>query len=123
MLSGFAERLEFVARGVKESVARHIARDRNSGPWIIQVCNRTYRLTSRLLHLMAQAEAGTLPPPRTRPSGHPPETGPERPMAAPMAPPRPRISRAFGWLGRTVWEARVFYSTVTVTVATTWFVP
>ena len=114
LLQSIAERFGLLNRSVREAVAKHIARDRNSGPWILAVCNRMSRLTARLLRLIAQTEAGTLPKPRKRPARNPePAAKPEAPTKQPDTSPTPKLSRAFGWLGRTVWEARVSGSQLT----------
>ena len=108
LLQSLADRFGSLSRALKESVAKHIAKDRNSGPWIVEVCTRVSRLTARLLRLLAQLEAGTLPPPRKRPKRAPTPKLEAKPEADPPArPARPKLSRAFGWLGRTVWEARI----------------
>ena len=108
LLQSLADRFGSLSRALKESVAKHIAKDRNSGPWIVEVCTRVSRLTARLLRLLAQLETGTLPPPRKRPKRAPTPKLEAKPEAdLPARPARPKLSRAFGWLGRTVWEARI----------------
>jgi len=90
-----AARVARLIAALCEAVAGRIAgpaRPGLAGPLIILIWTRLRRMAGRITRLAARAEAGPLPPPRSRPAA------PRRTAA----PPYQRLPRGFAWLVRLV---------------------
>lgn len=92
-----------ILAGLRHTVAKYIARDRNAGPTIILICNYLSRLAARFAALAARAQAGTL-----RVTGRRLARGTTRGTTRSVASLRaPRLlPSGFAWLGNLTWEAR-----------------
>lgn len=96
LAAGFA----LIVKGFCDTIAERSGRRLFPALLAALMWARLRRLALRIESLAAKFRAGTLHPPR-----------PKRPRPAPKAPlkpaPAPRPSRAFGWIGQLVPEARV----------------
>ncbi len=88
-----------IIEGLRHTVPKFIAKDRNAGPLIILIWSHLGRLARRFASIAARAEAGTLPAPRLRR----PVTRRAGTVRAPGA-----LPTSFAWLGQMMWETRTY---------------
>ncbi len=86
-----------IIEGLRHTVPKFIAKDRNAGPLIMLIWSHLGRLGQRFAALAARAEAGTLSAPRRRSLG-------VRRVGTPRGP--SLLPRGFAWLGQMMWETR-----------------
>ena len=83
--------------GLCRAVAAHASRDRSAEALVVLIWTRLQRVRNRLLRIIAEFQAGTLPPPRMR---HVAVRSQERPDDSRPARARPAAPRGFAWLVR-----------------------
>ncbi len=100
--SSVAAKVAQIIDGLRFTVPKFIAKDRNAGPLIMLVWSHLGRLGRRFAALAARAEAGTL---RTAPQRRAVTPGVGTRLAGAARVPS-GLPTGWGWLGDMMWEAR-----------------